>query len=229
LKSCPDCGQSKPLDDFPPAKRRTDGRGTYCRHYMSARSRASYRRKVEATGRTVREAAPTPAGTKRCPDCEQFKRLDDFPRSSAAKDGRHTYCKPCHNHRGRETRHRLYGGSRNYHLVQRYGITAAQYDAMLAAQDGRCALCRERLAEHVDHDHVFGNVRGLLCSCCNQGLGNFRDQLAVVRAAADYLERTTWSRHQEGSGVYRLTSSRPAAAASPSSSALQHLISSRHG
>jgi hypothetical protein len=130
--------------------------------------------------------------------------------------------------RGAASRERN-GGTRNYHLKRRYGITAAQYDALLDAQGGLCAVCRERPAEHVDHDHTHGHVRGLLCSCCNQGLGNFRDQLAHLRAAADYLERTTWTRHQECTGVFQLTSPRPAAAASPSSSALRHLISSRHG
>jgi hypothetical protein len=104
---------------------------------------------------------------------------------------------------------------------RRYGITAAQYDAMVVAQGGLCVLCGERPPEHVDHDNVTGQVRGLLClcSCCNQGLGNFRDSVAAPRAAVHYLERTTWQRHRVRPGVYRLTSPRLAAAASPSSSA----------
>ncbi|HVM27360.1 MAG TPA: endonuclease VII domain-containing protein [Mycobacteriales bacterium] len=169
------------------------------------------------------------AGTKRCPDCGLVKAMTDFPRNKGSRDGRGGYCKPCHNVRTRQTAQRLYGRGRSYRLKARYGITAAQYDAMLTEQGGLCALCRERPAEHVDHDHVFGQVRGLLCSCCNQGLGNFRDDLAHLRAAVDYLERTTWSRQSVCTGVYRLTSPRPAAAASPSSSALRHLISSRRG
>ena len=60
---------------------------------------------------------------------------------------------------------------RDYNLRRRYGITAEQYDAMLAAQEGRCALCgrrpgRVRLA--LDHDHATGEARGLLCSTCNR-------------------------------------------------------------
>jgi hypothetical protein len=121
------------------------------------------------------------------------------------------------------------GGARSYRLRRRYGITAAEADAMLEAQGGLCALCRERPAEHVDHDHLTGKVRGMLCSCCNQGLGNFRDRADVLRSAIDYLERTTWTRQRERPGVYRLTSPRPAAARSRSSSALQHLICSRRG
>jgi hypothetical protein len=196
---------------------------------MSVRSQASYAKRRAAAGATVTPRRALPPGTKHCPDCGLIKKVEEFPRNKSARDGRGGYCKPCHNARTRRTTERLYGGGRNYHLKARYGITAAEYDVMLAEQGGLCALCHERPAEHVDHDHVFGHVRGLLCSCCNQGLGNFRDQLTHLRAAVDYLERTTWTRQQECTGVFRLTSPRPAAAASPSSSALRHLISSRRG
>ena len=163
---------------------------------------------------------------KWCPGCQTRKPLDDFTRNRAARDGHSGYCRPCHNARGAKSRERN-GGARDYHLMRRYGITADQFDAMVEAQGGVCALCRARKPEHVDHDHLTGAVRGVLCSCCNQGLGNFRDDAATLRLAADYLERTTWQRHTEGTGVYRLTSPRPAVRRSPSSSALQHLISSR--
>jgi hypothetical protein len=46
---------------------------------------------------------------KRCPDCGQYKPLSEFPRNRRMRDGRHAYCKPCHNARGKETKQRLYG------------------------------------------------------------------------------------------------------------------------
>jgi hypothetical protein len=63
---------------------------------------------------------------------------------------------------------------RGLQLVRKFGITSAQYDAMLVSQDGKCAICRreninKRLA--VDHNHVTGKVRGLLCVRCNVWLG----------------------------------------------------------
>ena len=66
------------------------------------------------------------------------------------------------------------------------------YDAMLAAQGGVCAICgnppkTRRL--HIDHDHKTGKVRGLLCFQCNRfTLGKYAKP-AKLRAAADYLER----------------------------------------
>jgi hypothetical protein len=81
------------------------------------------------------------------------------------------------------------GGSRTYHLKRRYGITAEEADAMLDEQNGLCAICRVAPAAHVDHDHETSAVRQLLCFNCNGGLGQFKEDPAVLRAAADYVER----------------------------------------
>jgi hypothetical protein len=97
-----------------------------------------------------------------------------------------TYCKPCHNKKGNESRER-HGGSRNYHLRHRYGITAEHFDAMFAEQGGLCAVCREAPAVHVDHDHETKRVRGLLCFNCNGALGQFRDRTDLMLRAVAYL------------------------------------------
>ena len=60
---------------------------------------------------------------------------------------------------------------------------------MLTQQGGLCAICGEAAAEHVDHDHQTGAVRALLCFNCNGGLGQFRDDPEVLRAAADHVEQ----------------------------------------
>lgn len=70
--------------------------------------------------------------------------------------------------------------------------------AMLEAQDYRCAICRREISfspgrgtarnAHLDHCHRTNRVRGWLCSPCNRALGMIRDDPAVLRAAADYLE-----------------------------------------
>lgn len=78
-----------------------------------------------------------------------------------------------------------------------YGITLKEYDHLLIAQNGVCAICRKAETKmhvdgsftlSVDHDHVTGKVRGLLCSKCNTGLGCFSDDSLKLRAAADYLD-----------------------------------------
>jgi len=75
--------------------------------------------------------------------------------------------------------------------LNKFGMTPKEYDRLLQNQNGKCAICgsepgRRQLA--VDHDHETGEVRGLLCSNCNTGLGLLGDQLARLRVAVTYLE-----------------------------------------
>jgi hypothetical protein len=114
------------------------------------------------------------------------KSLDQFVRNSSASSGWAPYCKPCHNARGKAAKDKI-GGSRTYHLKRRYGITAAEADAMLAEQGGLCAICKAAPAVHVDHDHATGQVRALLCFNCNGGLGQFKDNFEALHAAAYYV------------------------------------------
>lgn len=125
---------------------------------------------------------------KRCPDCEQLLELDEFPKNRSTRSGYGVYCKQCHNKRGRLTLSRN-GGARRYHLRRRYGIEPAQMAEMIRMQGGRCASCGEKPAVHVDHDHVAGAIRGILCLTCNSGMGHFHDDPAIIRRAISYLER----------------------------------------
>ncbi|MCY7366511.1 MAG: endonuclease VII domain-containing protein [Frankiaceae bacterium] len=229
MKRCRDCGEDKPLEEFSPAQKMRDGRTSYCRDCL--RLRHQRYRDAKNGGQPSRRSAAraTSSEVKWCPGCKQELVREAFGSNRSSSDGLTAYCKPCHNAKSKETYTRLYGSTREYHLRRRYGITGDEFRALVEAQGGVCALCQERKAQHVDHDHLTGSVRGVLCSCCNQGLGNFRDRADVMRKAIDYLERTTWQKERACPGVYRLTSPRPGAARSPSSSALQHLICSRRG
>lgn len=82
------------------------------------------------------------------------------------------------------------GGSRAFHLKQRYGISEEQYEEMFNRQGGRCAVCRRKSKRvlHVDHDHVTKRVRGLLCFKCNTAIGKLGDDPARIHAAAEYVE-----------------------------------------
>ena len=112
-----------------------------------------------------------------------------------------------------------HGSSRNWHLKRRYGISEAEFDAIKAKQGGLCAVCQEAQADHVDHDHVTGKVRGILCFNCNGGLGQFKDRIDRLEQAIDYLKDTgTWQKQQVTSGVFRLYSPRPASRPSATSS-----------
>jgi hypothetical protein len=124
---------------------------------------------------------------KRCADCKQTKPYDEFPRNKNSKDGYHCYCKACNNARSNESRQRLHGGSTQYHLKQRYGIGADEFDDLVHQQGGVCAICGRSDPEHVDRSHETGEVRGILCFNCNGGLGQFRDSIDALSNAAEYL------------------------------------------
>jgi hypothetical protein len=79
-------------------------------------------------------------------------------------------------------------------LRTKFGIDIAAYDRLMELQRGVCAVCEQtcstgkRLA--VDHDHVTGKVRGLLCRRCNAALGMFGDVPEMVEKAALYLRQS---------------------------------------
>ena len=85
-------------------------------------------------------------------------------------------------------------GSRNQRedlLKYSYGMTLADYDALLAKQNGVCFICETKPPNQtlaVDHHHATGVVRGLLCRDCNLGVGNFKDDPHLTRRATAYLE-----------------------------------------
>jgi predicted nucleic acid-binding Zn ribbon protein len=88
---------------------------------------------------------------------------------------------------------------RNFGLKKTFGLTVAEYDAMHEAQNGLCFICKrpERARNNfdtsprklaVDHCHGSGKIRGLLCTMCNQGLGQFEDNPRFLQAAIEYLK-----------------------------------------
>ena len=121
---------------------------------------------------------------QRCSVCDRLKRKDDFSRLG----WRSAICRPC------ELEQQRPGNAQYAHvrrLARDYGLTVAQYEQMLAKQEGKCAICGElpktgrRL--YVDHDHTTGLVRGLLCNRCNAGIGLMQESLDLLQRAIRYL------------------------------------------
>ena len=85
---------------------------------------------------------------------------------------------------------------KNKSLKLLYNITLEEYNIRLFNQKGCCAICNthhtiihEKTGKslHVDHCHTTGKVRGLLCHQCNSGLGNFKDNIDLIKSAINYL------------------------------------------
>ena len=152
---------------------------------------------------------------KTCTKCNQDKDNQAFPKDKSKRDGLHSYCKDCHRACNRAARldpdrvqrmrevsrlwrvnnpERSAAGIRCATLRKKYGITAEEYEQLFDAQGRVCAICGDPYSKgngrlHVDHDHVTGKIRGILCQACNVTLGKMRDSPTLLRLAADYLER----------------------------------------
>jgi Recombination endonuclease VII len=78
--------------------------------------------------------------------------------------------------------------------ARRYGLDPAAIWESFLAHNGVCDICGEPPTEKhrldMDHDHQTGAFRGWLCNACNTSLGRFKDDPALLRAAADYLDRS---------------------------------------
>jgi hypothetical protein len=85
-------------------------------------------------------------------------------------------------------------------IKTRYGLDVEAFNKLAEGQGWQCAICRCDLKIHkgtscrdktvaVDHCHKTGAVRGLLCICCNTGLGSFGDNIKHLEAAINYLRQ----------------------------------------
>jgi len=153
---------------------------------------------------------------KICTVCGHEKDIDDFCKDKRNKSGVGSRCKECRNKytseslqtpngkRLRKERFKIYRKTptgkiiganqcRKHILKSRYGITLEQYDDMLKDQEYVCKICgTDKLGGQgrfkVDHDHITGKIRGLLCNLCNRGLGYFKDNIEFLTRAIQYLE-----------------------------------------
>ncbi len=148
---------------------------------------------------------------KYCTGCLKNKKLTEFGKDKCAKDGHSYQCKLCISaynrkyyktnlgkmrEKSRRTTKAYY--KRNPHYLYNYNVQRnynmeKPYIEMLADQDGCCMLCGKHESEFkrrlaVDHDHVTGKVRALLCRRCNTnkvGSNTLKSSLAVT----EYLKK----------------------------------------
>lgn len=135
---------------------------------------------VESTRRNP--AARDQRGRKQCSKCTEWKSIDQYSVQIDKSDGLRPSCTTC---------------ERERKLLARYGITLEEYKAILAKQNGVCAICLEPSDKslHVDHDHnccpgrnSCGKcVRSFLCSNCNTAIGLMEDNPDRLIDAAMYL------------------------------------------
>lgn len=141
---------------------------------------------------------------KRCTKCKLIKSYEHYHRDRHAKDGYYPSCISCNMHR-RNNPLKKAQYDKEYRKRNSWRKKAWNYDVtvqfllnLLIEQDYKCAICKQvEVNRHssgafmhlsIDHCHKTRKVRGFLCQKCNQGLGLFRDDPSLLKAAASYLE-----------------------------------------
>ena len=155
---------------------------------------------------------------KTCCRCHEARPLDGYHNNRRTKDGKGVWCKSCQaDYYKKRGEYRTSNGPCRDHGVpaatcprcpvmdwagtlRKHKLTAEQYETMLNAQNGGCAICGRtpkdfakaknnyrlrRLA--VDHDHATGKIRGILCGNCNTAIGKAQDSPEVLERMAEYL------------------------------------------
>lgn len=170
-KLCIKCDVVKDIESFSTDNTRDDGKHPYCKDCKRVGDTA-HRREMRQTNEVIRLR-----------DNEASRRnYQKFREERIAK---------------MPTRDPIY--NKNSFLKSTYGITLAEYEALLESQNGVCAICggKEKRKSryggvcrlHVDHDHKSGKVRGLLCQQCNNGIGHFRENTAILAKAIIYVNK----------------------------------------
>jgi len=132
-----------------------------------------------------------------CNKCEVLLIIGNNWLESCKRNSDYT-CTTCRNSKAREWRKsnpdKVKYIFKKYSLKKRYGITLDEYLDKVLEQENRCAICDLKGEDFsrdlaVDHNHITGKVRGLLCTNCNTAIGKLNDDSILIQKALDYLEK----------------------------------------
>lgn len=182
MKLCRLCQKEKPLDQFSCQSGSRDRKRHQCKECELQRNR-EWRAKRKAQFDITKVDFDA---LKQCSVCKQEKEGREFHLDYTTRSGLQTCCKSCGNE-----------NTSRWQRAGRYGLKPGEYEEMLSIQNYTCGICRSDKAGlnargkpgrfHIDHNHETGEVRGLLCSPCNKGLGHFRDDPEIMKAAIEWI------------------------------------------
>lgn len=157
MKFCPKCELTKELSLFPKNKSRPDGLHCYCKSCNNTNSR-KYRKSTNYQK-------------------QYYQQNKDYYKN---KNQEYKVCK----------REEIYIQRKNYGLLKMYGISFEEKIEMCRKQGYRCKICDFSFNEKelvIDHNHTTKEVRGLLCSNCNKGIGLLKENKEILLRAIKYL------------------------------------------
>ena len=136
---------------------------------------------------------------KKCNGCLIEKPVEDFYIHKIGSKGQPRYksrCKICINKKNlnnyykesTEKRERRRQNATKNHLVRKFGLTLDEFSAMILEQNNKCKTCGCELEKpQVDHNHITGKVRGLLCKPCNMSMGLLKENTQTLYNMISYI------------------------------------------
>lgn len=119
----------------------------------------------------------------KCSSCKKELKIKEY--SNSGLKTKYAVCKTCASERTSKS-------YKEKSLLWRYGLSLKEYDELNEKQKGLCKICNKKNDVYhklyVDHNHLTGEIRGLLCRACNAAIGMFKDNPYLLRQAAMYLE-----------------------------------------
>lgn len=181
MKTCNLCNQTKTNSEFSKDKNTPDYLRPWCRACGRTRPR------------NPQLKVPVDVIDRKCIGCEEVKEAKHFYYNWKREEFT-SRCKPCHSDASRK----LYADKSKFRVLQndayyrkQYGITLLEVEEMKQRCNNSCEICGILFATdnkpRVDHCHVTGRVRGLLCHKCNVAIGLLKDDASLMRKAAEYV------------------------------------------
>lgn len=134
---------------------------------------------------------------KTCNRCGKTKTLDSF--HTYRNNELRSYCKSCHNEYNKQWRKRNKRKHSEQNLKHQlrwklkniYNATIEDYEYIVNRSGGLCEICKKETKLYIDHDHITGKLRGMICNSCNLGLGKLGDSVKALELALEYLKRNS--------------------------------------
>jgi len=195
MKKCCKCNVEKPLTEFYKRKNSKDGFNSWCKKCATKASLLHYRTEK---GRETNKRAAANYKLKNEEKIKQYmeeyrkiKYTPEYKEEQRQKNKSRYQNNPEKFKKYRESRKEE---NRENWLKSNFGINLEEYNNMLEKQNHCCDICglhKSSFIRHlaVDHCHTTNKIRGLLCVNCNLAIGNFKDDIIVLKKAINYLQK----------------------------------------
>lgn len=129
--------------------------------------------------------------SKKCSKCKLEKDVSFFHKDSKNRYGLTSQCKDCIRKRTNAYNRANPEKKREQNYLTRYGISLSDYENLYKKQNGKCAICKNKLEKGVvDHNHTTGEVRGILCNSCNTAIGLAKENPEILSNMIEYIQRS---------------------------------------